>query len=83
MRTGNVSIPCNSIQAEIGALAESFARYMAAWTDERITRDWRGFCADSDRILDALAGDDVVDTAVWGVVRHDRVLAAGAGAVDG
>ncbi|QJR00774.1 hemerythrin domain-containing protein [Sphingobium yanoikuyae] len=43
------------IQAEIGALAESFARYMAAWTDERITRDWRGFCADSGRILDALA----------------------------
>ena len=43
------------IQAEIGALADSFARYMAAWTDERITRDWRGFCADSGRVLDALS----------------------------
>jgi len=28
---------------------------MAGWTDERITRDWRGFCADSGRILDALS----------------------------
>jgi hemerythrin-like domain-containing protein len=62
------------IQAEIGALAESFARYMAGWTDERITRDWRGFCTDSDRILDALARR---------IDREDRILYPLARSADG
>lgn len=43
---------------ETGALAQAFSTYMTAWSDERITRDWPGFRAETAAILKAL-GDRV------------------------
>ncbi|MDI1296539.1 MAG: hemerythrin domain-containing protein [bacterium] len=42
------------LQTETGALAEVFTRYMSSWTDERIAREWRAFCAETQQILKAL-----------------------------
>lgn len=43
------------LQIEIGTLAESFARYMSSWSDERITREWPIFRAETKQVLDALS----------------------------
>lgn len=51
----NVRTTAARIQAEIGALAESFARYMSAWSDDKISREWPAFCADTAQILRALS----------------------------
>ena len=42
------------LQNETGALADAFSTYMAAWSDDRVARDWGGFCAETRRILTAL-----------------------------
>ncbi|WHO40012.1 hemerythrin domain-containing protein [Sphingobium sp. AP49] len=49
-----VRLTAARIQAEIGSLAESFAHYMSAWSDERISREWRSFCTETLHILNAL-----------------------------
>jgi iron-sulfur cluster repair protein YtfE (RIC family) len=42
------------LQTETGALADAFATYMSAWSDDRVARDWSGFCSETARILTAL-----------------------------
>ncbi|MDR7156028.1 iron-sulfur cluster repair protein YtfE (RIC family) [Sphingobium xenophagum] len=42
------------LQGETGALAEGFTRYMAAWSDDRIAREWPAFCAETQAILATL-----------------------------
>lgn len=51
---GDVRETAARLQKETGALADAFCTYMAAWSDDRVARDWSGFCAETRRILTAL-----------------------------
>lgn len=42
------------LQDEIGGLAVIFSDYVAAWNEDRIVRDWSGFCDQTIAVLDAL-----------------------------
>ena len=53
------------LQSETGALADIFTRYMSAWSDDRIAREWSAFCAETRDILKAL---------VARVERENRIL---------
>lgn len=44
-----------TLQAETGALAESFSRYMTAWSDDRVAREWADFCVETQAIIRALS----------------------------
>ena len=51
---GDVRDTAARLQSETGALADAFSAYMAAWSDDRVVRDWSGFCAETRHILTAL-----------------------------
>lgn len=42
------------LQEDTGALAEQFSRYMAAWSDDRVAREWPAFCGATRLILQTL-----------------------------
>lgn len=42
------------LQRQMGGLAQQFADYTAGWSDDRITREWPLFCAQTRVILEAL-----------------------------
>jgi iron-sulfur cluster repair protein YtfE (RIC family) len=44
-----------TLQTETGALAESFSRYMTAWSDDRVAREWSDFCVETQAIIRALS----------------------------
>lgn len=44
-----------TLQTETGALAESFSRYMTAWSDDRVAREWTDFCVETQAIIRALS----------------------------
>lgn len=44
-----------ALQTETGALAESFSRYMTAWSDDRVAREWADFCVETNAIIRALS----------------------------
>lgn len=62
-----------ALQSETGSLAEVFARYMAAWSDDRVARQWSGFCVETQQILKVLSER---------IAREDRTLYPLAEAVD-
>lgn len=39
---------------EMGGLSAAFSTYMSQWSDDRIARDWSGFCVATQGILSAL-----------------------------
>lgn len=43
-----------AMKAEMGDLADMFARYMADWTDQRIASEWPAFRRDTETIQKAL-----------------------------
>ncbi|GBH29507.1 hemerythrin domain-containing protein [Sphingobium xenophagum] len=43
-----------ALQAETGALAESFSSYMTAWSDDRVAREWADFCIATQAVIRAL-----------------------------
>lgn len=49
------AVVASRFQTEMGDLAERFTAYMTEWKDERIARDWAGFCDATKLILGALS----------------------------
>lgn len=41
------------LQTETGRFAEIFAAYMTRWNDDRISREWAGFCSETREMLSA------------------------------
>ncbi len=44
-----------TLQQETGAWADTFSRYMAAWCDDRVAREWADFCIETRGIIQALS----------------------------
>lgn len=42
------------LQIEMGPLAGAFSAYMSRWSDDRIAREWAGFCQDTREIVKSL-----------------------------
>lgn len=54
MADEHVRATAQRLQTEIAPLAGAFSAYMADWNEDRIHREWAGFCAETRDILDSL-----------------------------
>lgn len=50
----DVRAATTTLQLDTGRLAERFSLYMTAWSDDRIAKEWRIFCSETDQVLAAL-----------------------------
>ncbi|WP_242126033.1 hemerythrin domain-containing protein [Sphingobium sp. Sx8-8] len=65
------------LQTEMGPLAEAFSAYMARWSDDRVSREWAGFCAETRELLDVLASRiEKEDRILYPLVDSNRASAA-------
>lgn len=51
---GEISDAGRAFQEEMGGLAPAFIAYCDKWNATAIEADWKGYCADTSAILDAL-----------------------------
>ena len=42
------------LQQEMAPIAKEFSNYVARWSDDRIAREWAGFCHESREMLSAI-----------------------------
>ena len=53
-RITEVAATARAFSDEMGGLAQAYSVYAAKWTANDIERDWRGYCADTKGIIEAL-----------------------------